>query len=449
MQKELLLDKKSTLKEFGKFSLPFLLANILQTLYGMADLFMVGRFNSSDSISAVSIGSQVMHMVTLVILGLAVGSTVIIAQAKGKGDKDKIKRGIGNTMLFFFLFSLVLTIILLLLRDKIVLLLSTPTEAIEKTKSYLLVCFIGIPFITFYNVISSIFRGLGDSKSPMKYAFIACVTNIVLDYILVGIVKLGPIGAATATVIAQGVSVIFSLRKILSSKMEIKLEKKDFKLKGNVVADIFKVGLPIAIQDALIQVAFISITVIANKRGLLDSASVGIVEKIIGIVFLVPSTLLSTVSSLSSIALGQGNRKKAKDILYISLIISTIFGILIALIVEISPESFVGIFNGEKDPEILRRGGEYLSSYIWDCLFAGWHFSFSGYFSALTLSYLSFIHNIIAIALVRIPLAFYLSNRYPLSLRPMGMAAPLGSLLSAAICVIMFFKVEKKRKKDE
>ena len=267
------------------FSLPYLLSYFLQTLYGMADLFIIGQFEGVASTTAVSIGSQVMHMLTVMIVGLAMGSTVSIAQAVGASDRKMAASSIGNTVTLFMALSLVLTAVLLALSGSIVSIMSTPQEAVSGTLDYLTICFMGIPFITAYNIISSMFRGMGDSKSPMFFIAAACAANIILDYLFMGLLRMGPSGAALGTTLSQAISVVLSLTVILRNGSGISLKKSDFRPSPTVMGKLLKIGIPIACQDGLIQVAFIIITIIANRRGLTGAAAVGIVEKLISFLF--------------------------------------------------------------------------------------------------------------------------------------------------------------------
>lgn len=432
----------SVLKNTAIFSLPYLLSYFLQTLYGMADLFIIGQFNSTESITAVSIGSQVMHMITVMIVGLAMGATVTIGKSVGANDKKSAARCVGNSATLFSFGSLVLTVLLLLLAKPIVSAMSTPKEAFEGTVNYLTICFIGIPFITAYNAISSIFRGLGDSKSPMYFIAAACVCNIVLDYIFIGLLRMGPAGAALGTTVSQTISVIISLVILKKSKSEIKLTKSDFKLDKKTSENILRIGVPVALQDGFIQIAFIVITVIANRRGLNDAAAVGIVEKIIGFIFLVPSTMLSTVSALAAQNIGAGKPRRAKLTLRYALVITVCFGAVVSAIVQFVAPVLIGLF--EDNPEVIRLGDEYLRSYVWDCIFAGIHFSLSGYFCAIEKSGISFFHNVVSIVFARIPIAYFASKKFTDTLFPMGLAAPIGSLLSVIICIIAYIVIERK-----
>lgn len=437
------LTQGSVFKNIILFSLPYLLSYFLQTLYGMADLFISGQFSGADVISAVAIGSQVMHMLTVMIVGLAMGTTVTISRAVGAKDKTQVQSAIGNTAVLFIAVSAALTAILLLLCPLIVSAMSTPAESVEYTKQYLTICFIGIPFITAYNIIASVFRGMGDSKTPMFFIAICCFLNIALDYLFIGLFGMKAGGAALATVLSQAVSVIISLIAIKKTKL-VSLKRADFKIQKNVMGGILKIGVPVACQDGFIQISFLLITVIANSRGVEISAAVGIVEKIISFLFLVPSSMLSAISAVAAQNLGANEQKRAKETLFIGTAIAMSFGAVFAFIMQFASGAFVSLFTA--DQEVIKFGAQYLKSYVFDCLFAGFQFSFSGYFCALGKSIISFIHNVIAIVLVRVPGAYLASKLWPDTLYPMGWAPALGSLLSSVICLVFFIALKKKGK---
>ncbi len=423
------------------FSLPYLLSYFLQTLYGMADLFIIGQFEGVASTTAVSVGSQVMHMLTVMIVGLAMGSTVSIGQAVGAGDAPRTRRSIGNTATLFLGLSLVLTVLLLLLAEPIARLMSTPEAAVAGTVDYLTICFLGIPFITAYNIISAVLRGLGDSKSPMYFIAAACAVNIGLDYLFMVVLHLGPAGAALGTTLSQTVSVLLALAAMAARKGGPGLCRADFRPCRPVMKQILRVGVPVALQDGFIQISFLLITVIANSRGLSDAAAVGIVEKIISFLFLVPSSMLSTVSALGAQSVGAGKPERARHILRCALLIAVAFGLCAAAVMQRFAEPVVGLFTDAAAPggaDVVRLGGQYLRGYVWDCVFAGMHFSFSGYFCACGRSSLSFLHNVAAILLVRVPGAYLTSVLFPNTLLPMGLATAAGSLLSVLICIAAY-----------
>lgn len=439
------LTSGSVMKNLLFFSLPYLLSFFLQTLYGMADLLIIGQYGGVADTTAVSVGSQVMHMLTVMIVGLAMGATVNIGQAIGGRDSRRAALFTGNTVTLFMGLSVTLTFLLLILRNAIVSAVSTPADAAAGTVDYLTICFIGIPFITAYNIISAVFRGIGDSKSPMYFIAVACAANIALDYLFIGALGMGPAGAALGTVLSQAISVIISLIVIKRRSTGLALTKADIRPNKQIIGKILKIGIPVAMQDGFIQIAFMVITVIANRRGLNDAAAVGIVEKIIGFLFLVPSSMLSAVSALGAQNIGAQKPERARKTLLYAIFIAAGFGGTVAVIMQFLSSGAVSLFTDSA--VVTRLGGEYLRGYAWDCLFAGIHFAFSGYFCACGKSGISFMHNMIAILLVRIPGAYFMSSMFPGTLYPMGLATAAGSLLSAIICAAAFIILIKKEKK--
>lgn len=437
------LAKDSVLKNVLRFSLPYLLSYFLQTLYGMADLLIIGRFDGVAATTAVSIGSQVMHMVTVMIVGLAMGVTVGIGHAVGAGEQRRAGAVIGNGIVMFMALSVVLAAVLCGLVRPLTVIMSTPTEAVAGTQAYLTICFVGIPCITAYNIIASIFRGLGDSKSPMYFIAVACAANIGLDFLFMGAMHLGPAGAALGTTLSQAISVAVSLAVILKRKFDsVALQKQDFRPRRAVIWRILRIGVPVALQDGLIQVSFLLITIIANRRGLTDAAAVGVVEKFISFVFLVPSSMLSTVSALGAQEVGAGRHDRAAATLRYGIGLTLGFGAVVGVLVQFIAPNVVGLFT--TDASVIAAGAWYLRGYIWDCFFAGVHFSFSGYFCAYGRSELSFIHNILSTALVRVPGAYFMSKWFPDTLLPMGLATVCGSVLSVCVCLVLYTVLKKR-----
>ena len=440
---ELDLTRGSVLKNVVRFSLPYLLSYFLQTLYGMADLFIIGQYAGVEATTAVSVGSQVMHMLTVMLVGLAMGTTVSIAQAVGARDHARAAAATGSTVTLFMTLSVLLTGLLLLLRGPIVSAMSTPAEAVPGALHYLTICFLGIPFITAYNILSSIFRGMGDSKSPMYFILIACLANIALDYLFMGALRMGPAGAALGTTLSQALSVAVSLFVIIRRKL-LRIGAGDLRPQRDVLSQILRVGVPIAVQDGFIQISFIVITVIANRRGLTDAAAVGIVEKIMSFLFLVPSSMLSTVSALGAQNIGAGKPERAKKTLFCAIALACGFGAAVVVLVEFIAEPMVGLFT--PDEAVALAGGQYLRGYIWDSFFAGVQFSFSGYFCACGRSGLSFLHNFLSIVLVRIPGAYTASRLFAQTLLPMGLANAAGSLFSILVCVCAYLILTRRQK---
>lgn len=439
------LTKGNALQNLMIFSLPYLLSCFLQSFYGLADLFITGQFNGAEAISAVSIGSQVTHMLTFVIVGLSTGTTVTIGQAIGSGDRQLAKRTIGNTVLLFSIFSILTTIFLILSLNNILYLLSTPPESMKQAQDYLKICILSTSFIVAYNVISAVFRGIGDSKSPMYFIAIAGIINIFLDFLFIGPLGMGAAGAALATAISQVCSVFLALWALKKIDSGLSLCQNDFIPQKSVISKIFQVGLPIALQEGLVQMSFLVITAIANQRGVMISASVGIVEKIISFLFLLPSAMMSSISAIAAQNAGAGKHERGRKTLFYGIKICLVFGLTISIVCQIWSEPILRLFS--KETAIILMGAQYLRTYIFDCFFSGIQFCFCGYFCAYGKSYISFVQNILSVFLIRIPGAYFATVLFPDTLAPMGLASPAGSLFSAALSILIFGSLYRKKRR--
>lgn len=432
----------STLKTIALFALPYMLSYLLQMLYALADLFFIGRFGGAAGITAVANGAQTLYIVTVTLVGLAMGTTVTVGHAIGARRYDRAATAIGNTVTLFMGLSIILAGILSVCTSSIVALIGTPPEAVQGTTDYLHICFTGIPFIAAYNMLSAIFRGLGDSRSPMYFVGVACIINVALDYLFMGTMGLGPVGAALGTVIAQTSSVFIALVSLRFRRTNIHLTRDDLRPRPEILGDMLKIGVPVAVQDGCIQVAFMFITVIANGRGVVDAAAVGVVEKMISFLFIVPSSMGATVSALTAQNAGAGKADRARMVLKRAMAISVVYGMCIACVVWLLAPLMLRLFSSEA--AVIAAGSQYIRSYIFDAIFAGIHICFSGYFAAYGKSYIGFAHNVVSVALVRVPGAWLLSSMFPATLFPMGLASPAGSILSAAICVVAFTALTRR-----
>lgn len=427
-----------------QFALPYMLAYFLQVLYGLADLYVIGLYCDADATASVANGVQVMYMFTVIMIALSMGGTVSIAKAVGARDSQSLLRTVGNTLTLFLIIALACSLIMLTLRDTIISAIGTPHEAVNGAADYLTICFAGIPFIVTYNIIASIFRGLGDTQRPMYFVAVACAVNIILDFILIGHFNMGPRGAALGTTLSQAFSVAVAVFYMRRHSEVSKLRLADMRPDRRTMSSILRIGVPVALQDGFIQLSFMIIMVIANGRGMVDSAAVGIVEKFIGILFIIPSAMLATVSAMGAQNIGAGKQDRARATLRSATIIAVSFGTIIACVMQLIPEHVVALFTN--DAQVITMGAGYLRGYVWDCVLAGIHFCFSGYFTACGMSIISFAHNFTAIIIARVPLAYLASAYFPTTLYPMGLATCTGSLLSAIICITVYLLLRHRNK---
>lgn len=422
-----------------KFAVPFLFASFLQALYGAVDLFVVGQYADSAAVSAVAIGSQVMQTITGIILGISTGGTVLIARRIGENNPRSAATAVGTLTVLFIILSAILMPVMILLTDQAVTLMETPAEAVPFTAQYIFICACGIPFIIGYNAVSGIFRGIGDSRTPVYFIVIACVVNIAGDFLLSGALRMGAAGAAIATVSAQTVSFLAFLLYMKKKGLPFPFSKKDIRLNMPDLLAILKVGFPLALQDALVNVSFLAITAITNTLGLIVSAAVGVVEKVIVFAMLPSNAFASAVATMSAQNLGAGQPGRARRSLTCGILYSLVFGIAVCIFVQFFPEILPGIFS--KDSAVVTAAGQYLRTYSIDCILVSFIFCINSYFSSYGKSIISFVHSMIATFCVRIPATSFLIRYAQTSLSVMGLAAPAASLVSLIICAFLLFSV--------
>lgn len=424
------------------FAGPYMLGILVQNLYGAVDLFVVGHFATTADVSAVTIGSQLMSMVTQLIIGFSTGITILIGRYYGAKEPDGLSRTTGTSILLFGSAGIILTILVLLLHNPLVTVMQTPAEAVEATQQYLWVCGLGVIFITGYNVVSNILIGLGNSKTPFLFIVIACIINIVLDVVLVNYVHLGAMGAAIATTIAQAGSFLFSLLYLRIKGLGFPLSKKHIRVDKEIVGQIGRIGGPVAIQNVMIGASFLFITAIINQMGLIASAAVGVVEKLITFLFVPAQAMGTAVSTATAQNIGAKQYPRARKSMWYGVMIALIPSILITVFCQFGGEWLTSILSG--DAQVIRLAAEYLRSYIFDIIMVSFVFSMNGYFNGCGKSWFSLIHSLLTTFLVRVPVALLLSRLANTSLFLIGWAAPLSTLVSLFFCIWYLWKLRKQ-----
>lgn len=440
--KELDLTQGSVPKVLLRFAMPFLIANVLQALYGGADLFVVGQYDDAASVAGVAIGSQVMQTITGIILGLTTGTTILIAMGTGAKDDRKVAATIGTSVYFFTVTGIILTLVMVLFHRPIAALMHTPEEAMADTLHYILICSAGIPFIMGYNVVCGILRGLGDSKSPLYFVGLACIINIGADFLLVGGFGMRAAGAAIATVLSQGISFLTALWFLHRRGFHFEFTRRDIRFHKDLSRRIVTLGAPISLQDALINVSFLIITVIVNQMGVIASASLGVVEKIIIFAMLPPTAMAAAVATMTAQNYGAGLIQRMSRCLYSGIGISLVFGVSVCVYSQFLPETLTGIFTN--DPAVIEMAAGYLRGYSIDCVMVSFVFCINSYFSGQGNSWFPMIHSMIATFLFRIPLSYLCGQLDPTDLVLMGYAPPLSTLVSLLIC---FWYLKRNKRK--
>ena len=430
-----------------RFTFPLLLAFCLQSLYGAVDLMVVGQFGTPADVSAVSTGSQMMQMVLVVVTGLSMGATILLGQAIGAGNEQESGSLIGTCITFFIGLAVLLTAVMLIVTVPFANLMQTPKEAFSKTVLYVRICSVGTLFITGYNVIGSIFRGIGDSRTPLFTVAVATVVNIIGDLVLVAVFHLAAAGAAIATVVAQGVSVFLSLLLVRRQGLPFSFSKSDVRLEKRHVQNIVKLGTPIALQDGLVSISFLVIAAIVNSLGVMVSAGVGVAERVCGFIMLVPSAFSQALSTFVAQNTGANKPERAMRGMLIAMGISFAIDAVIAYISFFHGNLLAGIFTSDK--QLITYAWEYLKSYSIDTLLVSFLFCFIGYFTGIGRTTFCMIQCLIGAFLVRVPVSWLMSRRVPVSLFHIGLATPSSTFVQILLCIGFLLLIQKRMQKEK
>ena len=423
---------------------PILGALILQAAYGAVDLLVVGWFGSTEGLSAVSTGSQVLNLVTFVITQFAMGITVLIARYIGEKKTELIGGVIGGTTIVFAIMAAVLLVGMIVFARPISVLMQAPEQAVGLTSVYVRICGGGIFFIVAYNVLAAIFRGLGDSKSPLIFVAVACGVNIVGDLVFVAGFKMDAAGAAIATVMAQAVSVVCALFLLMKRKLPFKITKRDFRINPQC-GKAFKIGLPLALQEFLTQVSFLALCAFVNRLGLPASSGYGVACKIVNFAMLIPSSLMQSMASFVSQNVGAGKAERARKAMFCGMGVGLVIGCAVFVLILFKGDVLTGLFS--KDAVVVQNGYAYLKGFALETIVTSILFSMIGYFNGNGRTLWVMIQGLTQTLLVRLPLAYYMSIQPDASLTNIGFAAPAATIFGIILNVIYFIIFNKKAKR--
>lgn len=430
----------SILKKLVAFMFPVLGALILQAAYGAVDLLVVGRFGSTSGLSAVSTGSQVLNLVTFVVIQLAMGITVLIARYLGEKRREQIGSVIGGSAIVFTIISVILFVIMVGFARPISVLMQAPAEAVDFTASYVRICGGGILFIVAYNLLAAIFRGLGDSKSPLLFVLVACIVNIFGDLFLVAGFHMDAAGAAIATVMAQALSVVFAVILLMKKKLPFTITKKDFHFNCQC-SRFLEIGLPLALQECLTQISFLALCAFVNRLGLEASSGYGVACKIVNFAMLVPSALMQSMASFVSQNVGAGKLKRAKQSMFTGIGVGLAVGCVVFVLVMFRGDLLTGLFT--TDAAVVQKGYEYLKGFALETIVTAILFSMIGYFNGNNKTVWVMAQGLIQTLLVRLPFAYFMSIQPDASLTMIGLAAPVSTMVGIMLNICFYIYLNK------
>ena len=424
-----------------QFMIPILGAQILQAMYGAVDMLVVGHFETNAAISGVSTGSSIMNLVTFVLSQLAAGVMILIGRYLGQRQSERIGTLIGRAIAFFLAVSVVLTAALVIFAKPIAVLMQAPAEAVELTAQYIRICGVGCVFVVFYNLISCIFRGLGNSRLPLLFVGIACVVNIVGDLALVALLDMNVAGAAIATIAAQAVSVLLSLIIIRRQKLPFRFSRKDIRL-DREVAGFVRVGAPLALQELLTNISFLAICAFINRLGLDASNGYGIAQKIQSFVMLVPSSIMQCMASFVAQNVGAGKEERAKKGMLYGMAVGAGIGVVIAALALFRGDLLASLFSG--NAQDIARTFEYLRGFAPEAVLTSVLFSFLGYFNGHSRSTFVMVQSIAQAFLIRLHVSYLMSIQPGVSLTGVGLAVPLSTVFGIAMCLWYYRRMRRE-----
>ncbi len=428
------LTEGKILSSLIKFALPVLLALFLQSLYGGVDLLVVGQFAETADVSGVATGSTLMQTLTMVITGLAMGITILVGQRIGEKNPEEAGKAIGSGIYLFIIVGVILTIVLGVCADGLAQLLHAPVEAFSHTRIYIRICGLGSMFIVAYNVLGAIFRGIGDSKTPLITVCIACVLNIVGDLLFVAVFHMGASGAALATVISQAVSVIISMVIISKKDLPFKLTKDSLRMDASTIGKELQLGIPIALQEFLVGISFLAIQTIVNSIDVISSAGVGVAEKVCAFIMLVPSAYMQSMAAFVAQNMGANKADRAKKALIYGILTSLAVGVVMGTFTFICGDLLAGIFA--KDSAVIAAAHDYLRAYAIDAFLTAILFCMIGYYNGCGNTLFVMIQGIVGAIGVRLPVVYFMSQIEGASLFMIGLGTPAATIVQILMCLL-------------
>ena len=430
------LTSGNVVKQLWLFALPFMISNIVQSFYNIADMFIVGKFGGPVGISAVNIGGQVTFLITNIVIGLSVGGTVVIGQFMGAKNRKAVSESISTMIVSLMAAAVIITISMIILTDPILKMIQTPQEAYVQAKEYLQITVAGTVFIFGYNALSAIMRGMGDSKRPLYFVIIACIINIVLDLVFVGYLKMGAKGAAFATIISQAASMILCIRYLQNTDFMFDFKLKSFKFHKDKFSMLMKVGIPTSIQNVAVNVSFLVMTGLVNGFGVHASAALGVISKYNSFAILPAIAVGSSVSAMAAQNMGAGKVERAKHTMYVGIALASMITVPIFALTQLYPSQIIAIFDN--DPRMIAAGVEYLRTLSLDYLIVPFIFCMNGMITGAGHSMFSSINGVISSLLLRVPFAYILGLYMGYGLSGIGFAAPVASIGALILCIIYY-----------
>jgi putative MATE family efflux protein len=432
------LSRGNVLSQLVRFALPFLASNIIQSLYNVADMLIVGNFSGTASMTGVNIGGQVTFILTNTVIGLCMGATVLIGQYQGAGNREAMKRCTATIITVLVIAAVIITAGMLVFKGAVLRLIRTPAESYVESDRYLTVTVTGVIFIFAYNAFAGILRGMGNSKQPFYFVVAACITNIVLDLIFVAVFHWDAFGAALATVISQALCVVLCVVYMVRNDFQFDFKPRSFRIYKDQLILIFKIGLPTCIQNSVTSISFLFITTIVNIVGGVNaSAAVGAFGKFNSFAFMPTQAMSASVSAMSAQNFGAGRVERAVQACRIGIVFSVIITWAFFILVMMFPEAILRLFGD--DPNMIREGTAYARSFAWDLLIIPFVFCINGFLIGGGHTFFTMVNSLLSSVILRVPVCYLFGITLGWGLRGVGLGAPAASAGVLLVIIVYLF----------
>jgi putative MATE family efflux protein len=438
------LSRGKVLTKLVLFALPFLASNIVQSLYNVADMLIVGNFSGTESMSGVNIGGQITFILTNTVIGLCMGATVLIGQYVGAGNRQALERVTATMITLLAGASLIITVAMLVFKEPVLRLIKTPPESFVESGRYLTVTVIGVVFIFGYNALAAILRGMGNSKQPFYFVLVACIANIVLDLALVAGLRWDAFGAALATVVSQALSMFLCIGFMVKNNFQFDFKFRSFRIHRDQLGLIFKIGLPTCIQNSITSISFLFLTAIVNIiGGVSASAAVGAVGKFNSFIFMPTMAIAASISAMSAQNIGAGRLDRAVQSCRVGTVFAAVLTWLFFILVQLFPGPIVRIFGD--DPQMIQDGVTYLRSFSLDFLVIPFVFCINSFLIGGGHTLFTLINSILSSVLIRVPVCWFLGITLGWGLKGVGLGAPAASLMVLLVIIGYLISGQWKR----
>jgi len=394
------------------FAVPMLLGNLLQALYNTVDAIWVGRFLGHQALAAVSVGFPIIFALVALVIGITMATTVLVSQYFGARRPDQVVRTVNNSLLLLTVTGVAVSVLGIAFRRPLLRVINCPPEIIDTAASYLGIFMAGIVFMFLFNAAGAILRGLGDSRTPLRFLAYATGLNIVLDPVFIfglgPLPALGAAGAALATVLAMAVSAVISLRYLYVTSGIVTYQPGSFGLDWELTKLTFRIGLPAGIQMVLVSLSAVVVSSFVNRFGSVVVAGFGAGTRLDQFAFMPSMSIGVAVSSLVGQNLGAGRVQRVGETVRWAVLISGGITFLVALVAFFKPDILLVLFTG--DPSVLAEGGLYLRYMALAYVPLALMFVMSGVLRGAGDTVPAMVFTFISLWVIRVPLAHYLSS---------------------------------------